>query len=68
MSSTPFETDVDYERDYSQGEVSQVIQQLLQSGVDINAKDIRVCAVSAPQEHCDMEGLLFAKLSHRQFD
>ena len=39
--------------DYSKGAVSQVIQRLLQSGVDINAKDIRVGAMSDPQALCD---------------
>ena len=65
MSCRPGETDI--EKDYSQGAISQAIQQLLQSGVNINAKDIRVCAMSHPQEHCDMERLLIAKLSPRQF-
>ena len=35
--------------DYSQGIVSQVIQQLLEKGVDINAKDIKVCATCNPK-------------------
>lgn len=63
-SCIPGETDI--EKDYLQA-LPQAIQQLVQNGVDIDAKDIRVCAMSHPQEHRDMEGLLIAKLSNRQF-